>query len=675
MLLLLTSLLHLPTRSAFTVRMKEIGRLSSRLLSTKPTANKDGYRATIVDFIPRQSEQPSPPLPPPPTPGATPLGLATLRLSSSYFENEEETNDEGGGSDLVGRTFHMITKNGENIEGICLLGRVPLAWAYLSSRGVAPLKLPSDLVNSEVHLLEEDDHLNFSEGSDSSSASSDSSDSTDSISTFYLPEDDKDDDAGISIFPSISSGSSSTSSRKEAVKIFQKIPPLADITLINSPLLTGITKIDVLVPIGRGQNMLVLGPKHDDSVRILGQRVIENVVNNEVKCVVAAVGDTNHPQPIYPSKTTVVHPPPAPSSSGSGDAVTGAEHVLTMHTAISIGTKFARRGRDSLVFLEDLEGAKKFWTYTDVCLEKLRKEKEDTDADYVVNPSDGSGGGSEMRGFYSDMIQRAGALNKENGGGTLTLLIGSELPAPEESTPASSTTYKLEDFEHTSEKVKARLKILADKGIEITGEILKKIKIPPPAKFAKPLSTAIPMMDFVDELISMSDGQIWLDSKLESQQNLLPPIDPQRSITRIGIGYDTKSQADCPLVRKLAGGMRFEISQVMSLDEGEVITGRDVEILKELNENRLFVMQQDLRNEGGLRKLSDIAIDIIAANNFSGLKSLANGNSNFLPDLRQFVRNNADLGEILKDIDATQDIREGEEVKLKDSIAEFLGRT
>ena len=50
--------------------------------------------------------------------------------------------------------------------------------------------------------------------------------------------------------------------------IFTPIPQVKDISLINSPFLTGTAMIDALAPIGRGQNMLLVGEEG------LGQREI-----------------------------------------------------------------------------------------------------------------------------------------------------------------------------------------------------------------------------------------------------------------------------------------------------------------------------------------------------------------------------------------------------------------
>ena len=57
--------------------------------------------------------------------------------------------------------------------------------------------------------------------------------------------------------------------------IFATIPQVKDIALINKPLLTGIAMCDALAPIGRGQNMLVVGQKNTGKRDI----VIDTIAN------------------------------------------------------------------------------------------------------------------------------------------------------------------------------------------------------------------------------------------------------------------------------------------------------------------------------------------------------------------------------------------------------------
>ena len=46
--------------------------------------------------------------------------------------------------------------------------------------------------------------------------------------------------------------------------IFSPIPQVKDIALINKPLVTGVTMFDALAPIGKGQNMLLVGHDIED---------------------------------------------------------------------------------------------------------------------------------------------------------------------------------------------------------------------------------------------------------------------------------------------------------------------------------------------------------------------------------------------------------------------------
>ena len=87
------------------------------------------------------------------------------------------------------------------------------------------------------------------------------------------------------------------------------------------------------------------------------------------------------------------------------------------------------------------------------------------------------------------------------------------------------------------------------------------------------------ILQHVDDLISISDGQIWFDELLYSKGQR-PAIDPQRSITRVGIGADTPCRADAPALRNLIGGLRFDFAQAASLDGAGANSGADRQILK-----------------------------------------------------------------------------------------------
>ena len=77
------------------------------------------------------------------------------------------------------------------------------------------------------------------------------------------------------------------------------------------------------------------------------------------------------------------------------------------------------------------------------------------------------------------------------------------------------------------------------------------------------------VLQHIDDLISMSDGQIWFDDALSHAGQSLP-VDPQRSITRVGIGADTESRADAPAIRRIAEGVRLDLAQAASMDCADV---------------------------------------------------------------------------------------------------------
>jgi len=61
--------------------------------------------------------------------------------------------------------------------------------------------------------------------------------------------------------------------------IFATIPQVKDIALIDEPMLTGISMVDALAPIGKGQNMLVVGEKGT------GKRALAiDAMRNQIKC-------------------------------------------------------------------------------------------------------------------------------------------------------------------------------------------------------------------------------------------------------------------------------------------------------------------------------------------------------------------------------------------------------
>ena len=65
--------------------------------------------------------------------------------------------------------------------------------------------------------------------------------------------------------------------------IFAPIPQVKDIALINEPLLTGTCMVDALAPIGKGQNMLIVGQEGTGERDLVLDMIKMQLESNELK--------------------------------------------------------------------------------------------------------------------------------------------------------------------------------------------------------------------------------------------------------------------------------------------------------------------------------------------------------------------------------------------------------
>lgn len=401
--------------------------------------------------------------------------------------------------------------------------------------------------------------------------------------------------------------------------IFAPIPQIKDIALINEPLLTGTVMVDALAPIGKGQNMLVIGQDSGVGQRDLLIGAIKSQLRNNsndqnrVKCVYAlTTQDTNERQEVLQKlkdedllDDIIVVAARDHGVNGNKNVISSAESITVAATACSIAEAIAlSRGEDSFVVVDNIDDHKQFWDWTTRVLVDIYG------VDAVVKDDINGGASSEMRGFYSSLIQRAGRFNVKNGGGSMTLSLITNLEGKVGDDPDENISFKPEDFEGSSEKIKQRIAILVNKGISLTPETLRKIQIPIPVASDSEQKRRL-ALQHVDDLISMSDGQIWFDETLHAKGQR-PAIDPQRSITRVGIGADTPCRADAPALRGLAGGLRFDFAQAASLEGAGKNSGAEKQLLK--RDSYLLAMHQDA---GEVRSLSENCVVLLASS--SGL--------------------------------------------------------
>lgn len=460
--------------------------------------------------------------------------------------------------------------------------------------------------------------------------------------------------------------------------IFAPIPKVSDIALINKPLLTGTAMVDALAPIGKGQNMLIVGQDTGVGQRDLVIGAIKTQLKQKdgAKCIYAITSNCDKEREEVLSKMkeagilddiVVVS---ARNTHGSDIdekkcPTDSAEAITVAAAACSIGEGLAlAKGIDSFVVVDNIDQHKTFWDWTTRILIDIYG------VDAVVKDDRDGGASSEMRGFYSSLIQRAVQFNKKNGGGSMTLTLLTNLEGQFGGADDESTVFSPDDFAESSEKVKQRIAILEKKNIPLTPETLRKIQIPLPVASDSEKQRRI-ALQHTDDLISMSDGQIWLDEKLYNQGQR-PALDAQRSITRVGIGADTVSRADAPAMRGLAGGLRFDFAQADSLDGAGANSGADKQILKK--KAYLLAMHQEAGDE---RTLSENAVALLAASLRVLDETIQNGGEagtelgqNTMRSLLEHVNNAAP--DALSEIDNSLDLSESVRTELEKVIKEHF---
>eukprot|EP00970_Alexandrium_tamarense_P002409 scaffold345_cov280-Alexandrium_tamarense.AAC.1 len=181
--------------------------------------------------------------------------------------------------DLTGRTVTFAN----NSKGLVVAHRHPIAFVLLDKDdatttsasdattttecsistklvSVEPESIPSgstvDYLGRHVTVLKDGSvGRTLPRASSSSSATSATTSARDTISVTIPGITDMNDDTA-----------STSGNNKLSRPIFVPIPKISDIGLIDSPLVTGITAVDALTPIGKGQNMLVIGNQEPDDV-------------------------------------------------------------------------------------------------------------------------------------------------------------------------------------------------------------------------------------------------------------------------------------------------------------------------------------------------------------------------------------------------------------------------
>lgn len=175
---------------------------------------------------------------------------------------------------------------------------------------------------------------------------------------------------------------------------------------VNQPLQTGITSIDAIIPIGRGQRELIIGDRQTGKTAIAIDTIL-NQKDQDVICIYVAIGQKNSTVAQIVEKlkqggamdyTVVV--------SASASELAPIQYIAP-YAGCAIGEEWLEQGKDVLIVYDDL--SKHAVAYRTVSL--LLKRPPGREA----YPGD-------VFYLHSRLLERACKLSKEYGGGSITAL-------------------------------------------------------------------------------------------------------------------------------------------------------------------------------------------------------------------------------------------------------------
>jgi len=239
--------------------------------------------------------------------------------------------------------------------------------------------------------------------------------------------------------------------------VFRQAAGVMEREPISQTLHTGIKIIDMLIPLGKGQRELIVGDRQIGKTSIALDAII-NQKGRNVICIYCWIGGSvtafNKVMQTIKEHGCMDFTLAVCASAGSS----ASEQYISPYTAAALGEYFMYNGKDVLLVFDDV--TKHRWVYRQMSLLLERAPGRE------AYPGD-------IFFLHSQLMERAGRLKKEFGGGTMTFL------------PLAETLQG-----------------------DITGYICSNI-------------------------VSMTDGQIYLNAGL-FQEGFKPAIDLELSVSRIG---------------------------------------------------------------------------------------------------------------------------------------------
>lgn len=175
---------------------------------------------------------------------------------------------------------------------------------------------------------------------------------------------------------------------------------------VHEPMQTGVTAIDSMIPIGRGQRELIIGDRGTGKSALALTTVINQKGKNLI-CIYVVIGQKAAftAQLVATLKKYKAMDHTIIVAANAADAP--ALQYLAPYAGVAIAEYFCQKGQDALVVYDDL--SKHAWAYRELSL-LLRR------------PSGREAYPGDVFYLHSRLLERAVKLNKNYGGGSITAL-------------------------------------------------------------------------------------------------------------------------------------------------------------------------------------------------------------------------------------------------------------
>jgi len=160
--------------------------------------------------------------------------------------------------------------------------------------------------------------------------------------------------------PSSTTDSPTSEESRLLMPVFRPAPDFVDRAKISSPLITGVSVVDLMVPLGKGQRALVLGDKKSGKTEFLKQTIASQAKEGSI-CIYAGVGKNREAILDVLDFSKKAHLGKSFILIGSSSSDSPGEVYLTPYTAMAFAEYFRDKGRDVLLVLDDMSSHAKYY--------------------------------------------------------------------------------------------------------------------------------------------------------------------------------------------------------------------------------------------------------------------------------------------------------------------------